>query len=371
MPFVPNIAPAPPGGEILASMNAGNVFSRGRLQNQMQALKNQMYVPMMQNQMQYKNALMSKIPAEIQRITEMNQFYPQIAQSQIGYRNALTGQIPIRNELMGQQINKLSEFNQAYPQLLQSQINMAKARAYWLMLGGVGSGMGGAGQHLMMALRAQLAQDHPEWMQNPQMLNAASNAYLSGQDRVGPEFGNMQLPPLGGQASTYVNMITKNENTAQRLNAINAADTIESIFSNADNLMPSASKYAGLLGNAKGSMDRLGSSLGQNSPDYKNFLTFINQDLPLLKTAMLRTEMAGATQGNKELVEKVANPITWYTNPKLAMQMYQSLKQLYRENIDKVLSTGSGQQINDLKNSGNSNSQSVPAASSNDPLGIL
>lgn len=177
---IPNTS-APPGGFYEGAKSA-NALSR-------QMMENQTYMPDMQSQIGYRNALMQGQNIQNQYMPDklklanayqqlQNQFYSPNIQSEIANRNALTNQYNTMTPLKAQQ---LALENQFYPELTRSQINSQKAMANWRNMGGGGNMSTGSRDDLIY--HQKIAQDNPH-LTTPEDIRLAANIVAEGGDKM-------------------------------------------------------------------------------------------------------------------------------------------------------------------------------------------
>ena len=202
-----------------------------------------------------------------------------------------------------------------------------------------------------------MAREHPDW--SPEVSNQAASAYISGESAL-PD-GTL-LPELSGLAQSYVDQIVKRGSTAMGLNQQRFAATTDAIIEQGKPLIPSVAKYAGVLGKAKGNIDAAFSSLGADSPDYKEYLYFTRQFVPYAAGEMMRALGVNASDTQKVLYQQVINPISWDSNPKTALENYNRMTQLFKETVSKTVSKSAGQIRASLKGTNSRGDYKAPPA---------
>lgn len=350
---------------VTAADTGGGGFFNGL--NAMQDLnkkiqENEMYKPNIQSDIDYKNAMTQGQNINNQYLPQknqlananqalQNQYYGPNIQSEMAQRNAQTNNMNTMTPLQAQQLQMQ---NQYYPQTQQANIAAQKAMANYRNMGG-GYGMG-AGQKDILGFQKQIQMDNPDF--TPDQVNQAASAYINGDDQL-PD--GTKLPELSGIGKSYVDQIIKRGTTAQGLNQQRFAVTTDAILNQGKPLLPSVTKYAGLLGKGKGNIDAVASSLGSNSPDYNNYLYFTRTFVPYAAGEMMRSLGVNASDTQKELYTKVVNPISWDQNPQGAMDNYNKMVDLFENTVSKTV----GKSTSELRSSLRKDKKS-----DNDPLGI-
>ncbi len=328
-----------PGGGINAAMSANNALAHNML-------KTKYYGPDIQSQIENRNALTEKTktmtPLEAAELQLKNQFYAPNIQSEINNRNALTDKY---NKMTPLEARELDLKNNMYNRVTESNMRANEALANFRNSGGGG---GGVGQKELKGFEHQLSTEHPEW--NQQQVNQAASAYLSGATTL-PD--GTPLPPVSGYSQTFLDQIVKRGNTAQGLNQQRFANTTDRLLNEGAKLMPSVSKYAGSLGKAKGNIDAVASSLGANSPEYNDYLKFTRVIVPTAAGEMMRALGVNASDTQKQIYLEVMNPLTWDSNPKVAMENYNYMQKLFKETVGKTVGQSIGETRNELRKKSN------------------
>jgi hypothetical protein len=248
--------------------------------------------------------------------------------------------------------------NQYYGPLTQSTIDRNNSLAQWYKQGGGRSGVNGAA---LRDLSTQIATDHPDW--TPAQVNDAGSAYLEGR---GAFSDGTPLPAASGRTASILDRINKQNNTAQGLNQQRFAATLDTLFKQGDQIMPDAAQFAGAAGKTKGGVNALAASLGYNNPQYQAYYNMTRVLMPSLATEILRTGGANSTDTQKATAIAQANPMTWDSNPQMALQQWNYLKQVY-QSIGQTVAQGPTAIRSGLRNSSDSQSTDM----GNDPFGIL
>jgi len=248
-----------------------------------------------------------------------NQYYAPNMQSEIDNRNALKKKITTMTPL---EAMELSLKNQYYPALTESQIKAQEAMANFRNAGGSGMGVD---QKLIMGLGSQLRKDHPEW--NDSQVNEAANAYLSGQTALGD---GTELPPITGQTRQLLDVMLKKSSSTQGLNQQRYAATAENLLSQGEPYLDSIAKYSGILGTARGNIDAVRNVLGEDTPDYQDYLYFTRAIVPAAASEFMRAMGVNASDTQKQLYMDVVNPTNWDTAPQTAIKNYKRMLQLMK-----------------------------------------
>lgn len=252
--------------------------------------------------------------------------------------------------------------NQYYGPLTQSNIDRNNALAQWYKEGGGRSGVNGAA---LRDLSNQIATDHPDW--SPQQINDAGSQYIEGKNTFSD---GTPLPPPSGRTNDILGRMFKQNNTAQGMNQQRFAATLDTLFKQGDQLIPAASQFAGVAGKTKGGINAAAASLGYNDPGYQAYYNLTRVLIPSLATEILRTGGANSTDTQKATAIAQANPITWDSNPQMALQQWKYLEQVYR-GIGQTISQSPVDIRNSISGPGTAPSNSPTADMGNDPLGIL
>lgn len=255
-----------------------------------------------------------------------NQFYAPNIQSEIAQREAATNR---SNQLLPLDIQNQKNINDWYARKAQAEINSQNAMANFRNMGGGG---GGVDQKSFMGLQNQIMLDNPQF--TPQQANQAASAYIKGDNQL-PD--GTPLPPISGLGQSYLDSIALHTNTAQAVNQQRFAATTDAILEKGKELIPSVSKYAGAIGTAKGGLDAVKNSLGDNSKSYKDYMYFTRQFVPYAAGEMMRALGVNASDAQKELYQKVINPISFDQNPVGAMENYNRMVKLFKETVSKTV----------------------------------
>ncbi len=352
LPLPKVVADTEPGGNALAALR--HMYAAQKEQQEAQY-----YAPNIQSEINNRNALTQGQTIENQYMPEklqlanayqtlQNKMYVPNMQSEINSRNALTNKT---NTMTPLEAKELELKNQYFPQTTQAEIEQKKAQANYYGMGGPGMGVG---QKEMMGFRRQLINEHPNW--TPQQADQAASGYINGQTQL-PD--GTQLPPISGVGQSYVDQIVKRGTTAQGLNQQRFAATTDAILDQGKDLVPSVVQYAGALGKAKGGIDAVQSSLGENTPQYQDYIYFTRTFVPYAAGEMMRALGVNASDTQKSLYQKVINPISWDQNPQGALENYNRMTKLFKETAAKTVGKSTGEIRSSLRNNDTS-SNSVP-----------
>ena len=237
------VTPVSETGTVLDALTGGqakfNALSEQALKNKMQALQNQYYPTDIQSQINYRNALTSKVPGEIQHQNLINKYYGPNILSEIANRNALTSRVPFENRLSEQQIREAMINNQTLDELNRAKIANMQAMASNRQM--AGAGKGSVDFQNIDKLKRQVQFENPDF--TPQEINEAAGAYLAGKNTLstGKQLKQSDL------IDTMVPQINKKNSTSAIQNtAANLDVTADELNKNID--VEAISKFAGPLG---------------------------------------------------------------------------------------------------------------------------
>ncbi len=228
-------------------------------------------------------------------------------------------------------------------QLLQAKIAQTQGMANYYNQGGPQLGVGAKE---VRNFQNQLMQ---EYGLNPSQALEASNAYMSGKTTLSD---GTQLPPPSSLDQESMNRIVKEGTTSAGVNQIRSDTILDTLFKQGDELMPNASKFAGLFGKSNQTIEKFASSLGKDDPAYQDYITFTRQTVPQLANQMLSTEGARFNNTQKAMMMSVANPITFDQHPESSMKQWQYLTKTFRQNVGPAISQGVSQQRQNLQAGG-------------------
>lgn len=121
--------------------------------------------------------------------------------------------------------------------------------------------------------------------------------------------------------------LKKTETTAQ-LNQKMYGETLGALMTEAQPLIPSVVKFAGLAGQANKRVDQFASAAGlSNDPDYQNYQNYTRVIAPQVAGEIGRVLGRQATDNERGVLDKIANPSYWDSNPQLALSQLNTLSQ--------------------------------------------
>lgn len=318
---VPKIVPdVGPGGPVFDVYNA---LTKAALDKRKRELENQYYGPEKESEIGQRQA-----------VTEGQNILNQYAPNKYRLANEAAEQQNIFNKKMNPyKLQKEQILLENLPASEKARIESQKAMANWRNMGGSGMGVG---QKDILSLQNQLLNENPNW--TPQQANQAASAYISGENSF-PD--GTQLPPMSGIVESQVDQIIKRGTTTQALNQQKFAATTDAILEHGKKLVPVVSKYSGILGKGKGNLDAVKSGFGDNSTDYNDYVYFTRTFVPYAAGEMMRALGVNASDTQKELYQRVINPIAWDTNPKQAQENYNKMVKLFKETVSKTIAKSS------------------------------
>lgn len=157
--------------------------------------------------------------------------------------------------------------------------------------------------------------------------------------------GGTTLPQSDSQAfgDALGSEAIKKTQTNQVMNQRQYAQILDPLLAQGEQLMPSVSKYSGLLGKAELAKDAAKSALGFNSPDYTNYSLFTNTLAPNVANELRRVLGGQATDAEFKLMDEIADPNYWHSNPQLALTQYKYLVSLYKNIVNSAISKSPAQ----------------------------
>lgn len=143
--------------------------------------------------------------------------------------------------------------------------------------------------------------------------------------------------------------LTKETVPTQIANQRYYEQSVENLLGQVAPDMPAISQYAGLAGKANMTIDKYAASTNtQSSPQYRTFNNFVTTQLPIISNEMRRAFGGQATEGERESMEMISNPVNWRNNPSLAISKFNTLVNTLRANAS-ALSQSPAQNLNSLK----------------------
>jgi len=113
--------------------------------------------------------------------------------------------------------------------------------------------------------------------------------------------------------------------------------TLDAMLDKATPLMQSASLYSGPLGRIKLANDASKATMGINTPDYTNYRNFTDTLAPQLANEFRRVLGGQATDAEMKTMKELADKNYWHSNPDLAMNQFNYIKDLYQKTIGPTL----------------------------------
>lgn len=321
---IPNTE-APPGG-FYGGAKAANALSR-------QMMENQTYMPDMQSQIGYRNALMQGQNIQNQYMPDklklanayqqlQNQFYAPNIQSEIANRNALTNQSNTMTPLKAKQLELENQF---YPELTQSQITSNKAMANYRNMGG---GRMGVDQQAIQGLKNQIMQDNPGM--NIETANQIAGAALN-DENILPN--GQPLPKLSGSVQSMIADINKKHSTAAIQNQAANMDILANDLNRID-IAPVA-RFAGAPGRLEYASYVADMAMGKPVPDdFRDYLSFKNISSTFAQDAMRKGFGTSVVPGYVfATLGKASNPnSTWWHDPKQVIKDWNTTKDWINKN---------------------------------------
>lgn len=322
-----------PGGGINAVMNSNTQNAISNLKGQ---LENQYYVPNIESQMGYRNALTQGqnisnqyMPQKMQLANELqqlkNKYYSPNILSEISQRNALTNKYNTMTPLEAEQM-RLS--NQWAPQLNQSTVDTNRALSQYRLMGG---GRMGVDQQAIQGLKGQIQLDNPSL--SPEEVNEIAGVALEGGDRLSN--GN-PIPKLSGSSRSMITDINKKHSTAAIQNQASNMDVLASDINDID-ISPVA-KFAGLPGKLNAASYQANMALGKPVPEeYRDYLAFKRISSNFAMDAIRKGFGTSVVPGYVyATLGKAANPASSFWNdPEQVVKEWNTTKKWVNENAKK------------------------------------
>lgn len=201
----------------------------------------------------------------------------------------------------------------------------------------------GVDNNQIRALTKFVKQDNPG-LTDQEAFDAAGNI-LNGETNLGDK-------PLkvGGITKHLAERMVKSETDVQARNQQRYALTLDQLLDEGNQILPGISKFAGTIGKGKSLNDALKSQFGEQSKEYSDYLYFTRQLIPQAAGEMLRTLGANATDTQKKMYLQVVNPLSWDTNPQIAIRNYEMLTNSLKNRIGKTISLNPSEIRNQLRN---------------------
>ncbi len=175
-------------------------------------------------------------------------------------------------------------------------------------------------QFSMVPLAAQIQQ----MQANPGTPTTAQD--IAAQNQI----AGASTPQSRDVAKSYV---IKGTETAAQQNQTLYGETFNALTKMADPLMPSVVKFAGLAGQAGKKMDQFVTGAGitaDNNPDYANYLKFTRTVAPAMANEFKRMLGGQATDQETKIMDNLTNSAYWDSNPQIAMEQYNLMKDVGR-----------------------------------------
>jgi hypothetical protein len=158
--------------------------------------------------------------------------------------------------------------------------------------------------------------------------------------------------------------------TGTQLNQMQYASNLDRFLDQGTQLMPSVIKYAGLAGRFKSAKDALAAASNEMPEDYSNYLNFTRVTVPEAAGEIGRALGRQATDNERQILDKVINPVYWDSNPRMALKQFNFLVDSFRGKygINKSLASSNADIRQQLAGS-QSSQQSVEEPSETKTLG--
>lgn len=285
----------------------------------------------------YKQAQTPYLQAQTGLVNQESQYYGPNIQSEINQRNAQTALTNTQNKYLPldtlikamQSQNNQTRFGAAY-QLSKSLATMPQAaRDKW-----IADNQAAYADMLNTLGNKTLAQ---QANQGNDMLSNALAQYFPqltpkpSQD-INPNNGSNQFSSTPEQVANLSNIsnIAANQSltTAATRRQAEGARQVDALINDPalNQRAKNAFQYAGLQNMPKNVVD----SLKRDSPQaYNDYLTFMNNDLPLLESRIKTLDQMGATDNQRKMLEDMFKKtmFAWRSDPQRAMQLFEGLKQ--------------------------------------------
>ncbi len=233
---------------------------------------------------------------------------------------------PLRLDELKAKIEEQKIINQNKDAYLKSQIESNLALSNQRKTGASGLGTGGKEELFFQNL---VAKDNPQFNNDPAKIYEASNVIRQGGHSLAD---GTPINPLSPASQASFDRIIKSGNTSQGLNQQRFASTTESLIQRADENAEGAMKYSDLLGGAEGATEKISGLLGgEQSPDYQKYINFTRTDIPFIAGELMRELGVNASDEQKRMYKEVVDPVSWDTNPTLAMAKWNHFKEMVRD----------------------------------------
>lgn len=238
--------------------------------------------------------------------------------------------------------------NQFEGQTEQADIDLKKAQAGYYQQGG---GRGGVDLQTLAQAQNEVATLNPN-LTSPQDLSDAATAYSNGLTNL-PDGRPLAKPSW--RLNQLLGFSYKQSTDAAQRDQQRFASTLDTLFDKADKKSSDAFSFAGGVGRGKEAEQAALAQVGKESPEYDNYVTFKNVDVPSLVSEIVRTSGAKSTDSQKAMALGSVISTNLGTNPKIAEQSWNELKDMYRT-IGKTISQTPVQQRQTFTSGGSGNS---------------
>lgn len=179
---------------------------------------------------------------------------------------------------------------------------------------------GGITGNSMPNMQQQLNAGPQGGLAAPMMQPASMQAPQPMQDPNG-----LTVDPQQMQAA-YAAMRQKQTSDVNTRNKAKFAVNIQKTF---DEIDPSViTPYAGIQGAAQLKMDQANALAGKTSPQYEKYNNFVKVQVPILADQIRQFYGTSIQPEMYRSLQQLTNPVTWNSNPQLAMSQYNALKEL-------------------------------------------
>jgi hypothetical protein len=148
----------------------------------------------------------------------------------------------------------------------------------------------------------------------------------------------LTVDPQQMQAA-YAAMRQKQTSDVATRNKAKFAVNIQKTF---DEIDPSViTPYAGVQGAAQLKMDQANALIGKTSPQYQKYNNFVKVQVPIMADQIRQFYGTSIQPEMYRSLQQLTNPVTWNSNPQLAMSQFIALKELlgkematYQDNLN-------------------------------------
>jgi hypothetical protein len=301
--------PKAPAGSVMEGMGQINALKKSELDNAMQSLENQYYVPNIQSEIDNRNALTKGYnianqyaPERLRLANETSsqalQWNPTNWQSENAFRNANTNKI---NQMTPLEVDKQRIENKYLPQSEQARINYEN----------MGGGRGSVSQKDLAAFEGQLQSDNPiqpneSQGEYSQRISDMSDAYGRGDTQL----NGKPLSPLSWRAQQLQNSIMNRNIPVAAKNQLINLDTLVGDMNDFD--INAVADFAGPKGKirlAKAKFKMV------SDPDDPSIDPIARRYLSAMKQAILNMDQMRKSFGTSVVPDYVYDTIGRLTNP--------------------------------------------------------